>query len=199
MLESSDKLVPEALHAVPKTAPMHSHAPPCYIPYRSPSAQELMGARWKVMGPHVLPYHPTAPHNAPSSSRVCRSHGPWADMGWHGCCMVRYGRPWACMGPHGSSDGNSPFSECMHWPALTDWQFLLACRRVNSAMYAAQGLWTACVCSKVCKRRELLSGLKVICIFQHKSKLHTRYTRHTRLALGQYKQAPLHQRHKRWE
>ena len=113
MLESSDKLVPEALHAIPKTAPMHSHAPPCYIPYRSPSAQELMSARWKVMGPHVLPYHPTASHNAPSSSRVCKSHGPWADIGWHGRCMVRYGRPWACMGPHGSSDVNSPFSECV--------------------------------------------------------------------------------------
>ena len=92
---------------------MHSHAPTCYIPYQSPSAQEVMGARWKVMGPHVLPYHPTASHNAPSSSRVCRSHGPWADMGWHGRCMVRYGRPRACMGPHGSSDGNSSFSECV--------------------------------------------------------------------------------------
>ena len=110
VLGSSDKHVPEALHAVPKTAPMLSHAPPCYILNHSPSAQELMGARWKVMRPHMLSYHPTASHNAPSSSRVCRSHGPWADMGWHGCCMVRYGRPWACMGPHGSSDGNSPFS-----------------------------------------------------------------------------------------
>ena len=90
------------------------HAPPCYIPYQSPSAQDAMGARWEVMGSHMLPQHPTASRCAPSSSHVCRSHGLWADMGWHGRCTGEYGSPWASMGPHGSSHGNSAFSECTY-------------------------------------------------------------------------------------
>ena len=75
------------------------HAPPSYIPYQSPSAQDAMGARWEVMGSHVL----LASHSIP----LCTQQFPCLQVpravGGHGMAWSLHGRVWEPMGVSGSS------------------------------------------------------------------------------------------------
>ena len=74
------------------------HAPPCYIPYQSPSAQDAMGARWEVMGSHMLPQHPAVHPAVPMSAGPTGCGRTWDGMvaAWES--MGAHGRLWVLMG-----------------------------------------------------------------------------------------------------